>query len=78
MTPEYYEGKETIDKQEGIAELLIARGVSVARSFDAATALKYVERAGEKDGESAEKDLGKAADYLHRAIFGMWPWEADR
>lgn len=76
-TPEYYEGKATIRKQEWVVSLLMDRGISGARAFDAATALKYVERAGEKSGETMERDLGKAADYLFRAIAGAWPWEAD-
>lgn len=39
--------------------------------------VKYVSRAGQKPGESREADLAKASDYLHRARFGRWPWEAD-
>ena len=75
MTPEYYAGKNTIAKQEAISHLLVSRGVAPSVAFCAATAVKYLDRAGDKDGESAAKDLGKAADYLFRAIAGMWPWE---
>lgn len=75
-TPDYYEGKQTVDKQERIAEMLVARGVDHARAFDAATAVKYVDRCGTKPGESEDRDLGKAADYLFRAMTGLWPWEA--
>ena len=77
MTPEYYAGKNTIVKQEVISHLLISRGVAPSVAFCAATAVKYLDRAGDKDGESAGRDLGKAADYLFRAIAGAWPWETD-
>lgn len=74
-TPCHYDGLGTIDKQEYIVEMLIERGLDPARAFDAATAIKYTDRAGRKDGESDEKDLGKAAGYLFRTVFGRWPWE---
>lgn len=77
MTPDYYDGKETIDKQEAVANLLVAHGVPASRAFDAATALKYTDRAGEKPRERAEDDLNKCAAYLFRAIAGTWPWERD-
>ena len=74
-TPEYYAGKNTIAKQEALVHLLVSRGVAPSVAFCAATAVKYLDRAGDKDGESAGRDLGKAADYLFRAIAGAWPWE---
>lgn len=74
-TPSHYEGSGTIEKQEILVEMLIERGMDAARAFDAATAIKYTDRAGRKDGESDENDLGKAADYMFRAVFGRWPWE---
>lgn len=47
--------------------------------FRLANAIKYIARAGRKPGESRDADLKKAADYLHRARFGRWPWqESDR
>lgn len=73
--PEYYEGKETITKQEDVVEALVRRGIPPARAFDAATAIKYSDRAGEKPGESADADMGKCVAYLFRSITGMWPWE---
>ena len=74
-TPEHYAGKNTIAKQEVLAHLLVSRGVAPSVAFCAATAVKYLDRAGDKDGESSECDLSKAADYLFRAIVGAWPWE---
>jgi len=38
-------------------------------------ALKYLCRAGKKDGESKETDLRKAISYLTREKDGRWPWE---
>lgn len=74
-TPSHYDGLGTIEKQEYLIEMLIERGMDAARAFDAATAVKYTDRAGRKDGESGDKDLGKAADYLFRAVYDVWPWE---
>ena len=77
QTPDYYAGKNTIAKQEVLAHLLVSRGAAPSVAFCAATAVKYLDRAGDKDGESAGRDLGKAADYLFRAIAGAWPWEVE-
>lgn len=40
--------------------------------FNIGQSLKYLLRAGLKEGESVEKDLDKAFNYLHRAIKGEW------
>jgi len=40
--------------------------------FNIGQSLKYLLRAGLKEGESVEKDLDKAFNYLHRAIKGGW------
>lgn len=74
-TPEHYRGKMTIDKQEAIVEGLVWRGMTYQEAFDAATAIKYTDRAGDKEGEGFDRDLGKACDYLYRATNGVWPWE---
>ena len=34
--------------------------------------LKYFDRMGSKDGEPAEKDAVKCANYIHRALTGEW------
>lgn len=43
------------------------------QNLSLAMARKYQRRAGRKD--SAEQDLEKAANYIHRAQTGRWPWE---
>jgi TPR repeat protein len=40
--------------------------------FNIGQSLKYILRAGLKEGESVEKDLDKAYNYLHRAKRGTW------
>lgn len=40
---------------------------------DAATAVKYAQRAGLKEGEPWEKDAKKMADYLFRFKMGYFP-----
>ena len=37
-----------------------------------AMALKYIMRAGNKDGQPWEKDVEKAMNYLNRALTGKW------
>lgn len=73
---EYYDGGlETIEKQERFIELLVERGVPIRRAFDLATGAKYIDRAGDKPGESIEHDLGKAADYTVKGLCGQWEIE---
>lgn len=73
-TPDYYrQSGETIDKQEELVEDLVSMGVPPARAFDAATAVKYLDRGGEKGDPVG--DRGKAANYLFRYANGRWPWE---
>lgn len=42
------------------------------RNLNIAQAIRYLLRAGEKEGQSASKDLDKAANYVHRARTGDW------
>lgn len=54
MTPKHYQGTvQPID-------LINAQGLN----FNLGNVVKYACRAGKKDGESAEKDLNKALDYI--------------
>lgn len=55
-------------KERKFAEL----GLDPNKAGNVCRALKYLLRAGEKKGEEAEKDIEKAANYIHRAIFGRW------
>lgn len=75
MEPSHYAGTDAIAKQEAVAARLVGMGVPAGMAFCAATALKYVERCGRKEGASAADDMEKAANYLFRAISGRWPWE---
>ena len=72
MSQTYYDkpGGETIDKQETVLVMLIEAGVSPESAFDAVTAMKYSDRCGEKD--EFEADARKCADYMCRAITGVW------
>ena len=75
MEPSHYAGTDAIAKQEAVAARLVGMDVPADRAFCAATALKYVERCGRKEGASVADDMEKAANYLFRAISGRWPWE---
>lgn len=78
-TPDYYDkpGMETIEKQESIFNSLVVLGEPPMAAFSAATAVKYIDRMGEKgDALAAEKDRVKAANYLYRYAHGCWPWES--
>ena len=47
---------------------LIDLADSTDMDFTTFNALKYILRAGKKEGESEEKDLKKALDYLYRSM----------
>lgn len=40
--------------------------------FNLGNVVKYISRAGHKDGNTREQDLYKALNYLHRAATGKW------
>jgi len=46
--------------------------IPVASLFNIVQSLKYINRAGLKDGEPWKKDIQKAANLLHRALTGEW------
>lgn len=71
-TPDHYAHEvETVAKQEAVLKCLEGH-LSTSECHFIATAIKYVDRMGEKAGEPLEKDAFKAANYLHRAIKGSW------
>ena len=57
---------------EETIERLIEADFEPKGSYNIAQALKYILRAGTKEGEDVEKDLAKALNYLHRGIKGEW------
>lgn len=67
-------GAEPIERMEA----LVCRGIPedlhriAKRNLNMAMASKHQDRAGEKSGESWEKELQKAENYLHRAWSGRW------
>lgn len=61
---------ETIDKIE--AAVAAAYGPDGVRGFLLGSALKYFDRAGSKDGASAETDMDKCRNYMHRLENGEW------
>lgn len=77
-TPKHYTGGvQTVTKQELVASHLEGK-ISGTKIHHILTALKYLDRAGEKiyDGmdaqQSLEKDCGKCADYIYRALEGVF------
>ncbi|PNX53643.1 MAG: hypothetical protein BV458_03465 [Thermoplasmata archaeon M9B2D] len=54
-----------------VLELLESTGAG----FHEIQAVRYIWRAGRKTGESKEKDLKKALNYLHRKLEGKWFYE---
>lgn len=71
--PEHYKGL----KRLGVESIAIIEGfmemdsqLTPAQKYLCATALKYILRVGRKD--SAEIDLQKAENYIHRARTGKW------
>lgn len=70
--PSHYTGGsiETIEKIETVIE-----GLSGADAYLLGNVIKYIDRAGKKDGEDAEKDLAKANNYAVRLCTGHWRGE---
>jgi len=58
--------------QEIIIQMLIEQGIPPVPAFFIATAQKYMPRAGLKEGEDWRKEIGKAINYLTRAVTGEW------
>lgn len=63
---------EPIDVIEETEKRLHAAGVDPIKAGNVVRGLKYILRAGLKEGEDANKDIRKAANYLHRAETGRW------
>ena len=72
QTPSYYDKpNETVKKQEAVADILERlTDLSTKQIHHIMTHDKYIDRMGEKD--PFDKDAYKAANYIHRAITGMW------
>lgn len=70
--PSYYDKpNETVKKQEAVADILERlTNLSAKQIHHIMTHDKYIDRMGEKD--PFDKDAYKAANYIHRAITGMW------
>lgn len=56
--------EETINRLDG--------KIDPIKAYNVAQSLKYILRAGLKEGESVRKDLDKALNYLHRGVKGAW------
>lgn len=76
-SPSYYtdHAVETCIKQDMIADILESAGVPARRIKEATTAVKYIDRLGEKD--HVEVDSFKAANYLHRFLTGHFIGEEE-
>jgi hypothetical protein len=69
---EHYRGEvEPIEMIEYMGERLAGK-VSFQAIYSLLQAVKYIRRAGRKEGEPWRKDLDKAINYLHRAFLGKW------
>jgi hypothetical protein len=66
---EHYRGGDTYEA----IKVIEAWGLN----FNLGNALKYIARAGKKDSETRERDLGKAISYITREITSKWPWEEE-
>lgn len=71
MSSAHY-SKTKIEAIELIEELSKRESLPRGIVFAVGNALKYILRAGEKEGESWQSDLAKAENYLHRALTGEW------
>ena len=60
-------------EQAAVAGIPVEMHDAVLRNLNIAMALKYLLRCGSKDAPDSE--LQKAQNYVHRARYGIWPWE---
>ena len=51
---------------------LIDSGLDPKDAYNVGQSLKYILRAGAKEGEDVKKDIFKALNYLHRGARGEW------
>ena len=51
---------------------LIDSGLDPKDVYNVGQSLKYILRAGVKEGEDVKKDIFKALNYLHRGVRGEW------
>ncbi len=58
--------------EETIARLNRDPSIGPLLPYHIGQTLKYILRAGAKEGEPVIKDLQKALNYLHRAMKGEW------
>jgi hypothetical protein len=49
-----------------------ADGPSTVQNLNLAIAMKHIMRAGKKEGQPWRKDIEKAQNYLHRALYRKW------
>jgi hypothetical protein len=57
---------------EETIERLVKSGVKPKDAYNIGQSLKYILRAGVKEGEDVNKDIFKALNYLHRGVRGEW------
>lgn len=62
---------EPIEVIEETIERLFGK-IAPNSAYNVGQSLKYILRAGLKDGESVDKDLDKALNYLTRGVTGGW------
>ena len=78
MAQEYYANKYGIQLEEFLIwgsewDLKFWQyNFTTGQGFALTNALKYLVRAGKKEGESYEKDMGKYVDYIRKISFIVW------
>lgn len=64
--------REVIEYMEMEAEQVFESTGSIKQALNAALAVKHERRAGTKQENSIQQELGKAANYRHRQKTGKW------
>jgi hypothetical protein len=57
---------------EETIERLVKSGIDPKDAYNIGQSLKYILRAGVKEGEDVKKDIFKALNYLHRGVRKEW------
>lgn len=69
---EHYDFPQCREAIDVIEYVVSNEAMSRRAGFCVGNAIKYILRAGRKEGESWRDDISKAKNYLHRALTSEW------
>ena len=68
----HYQGQGPYEPIKVIEHFLKVTGVPPLVAYSLGQVLRYILRAGQKEGQPWQKDIEKGLNYMHRALKGEW------